>query len=205
MKVAVVVLAAGSSRRLGRPKQLLPLHGRPLLQYAVDAASGSAADDVVLVLGHAAEEILASVTLDPRVRTVRNPLHHEGQSTSLQSGLRALDARVGVAIVVLGDQPLIQSWMIDRVIAVSLEGASPIVRSRFKGGASGHPVALARSTWPAVLGVSGDVGARDIMAANSHSVRDVELGVDPLRDVDTIADYEELRADLDRPPSPPDE
>src|SRR5215211_7459994 len=88
--VTAVILAAGFSRRLGRPKQLLPLEGKPLLQYALDAACATDCDEVILVLGEAAPAILDKVTLD-RARVIINENAVEGQSTSIVSGVRSAE------------------------------------------------------------------------------------------------------------------
>ena len=126
-----VVLAAGTSVRMGRPKQLLPLGDRCLLQRVVDAALASRLDEVIVVLGHRAEEIRAAIVLpgDGRARAVVNPDFARGQSTSLQRGVRAADARSQAVAVLLGDQPGVTAGLIDRVAAafVSAEGAAVLL------------------------------------------------------------------------------
>src|SRR5918997_5983315 len=103
--ISAVVLAAGASTRLGRPKQLLELDGKPLLQHVVDALDGAGLDEVVVVLGHEAERIRAAVVLPARGRVVVNRAHRSGQASSLRAGLDAVDAASEAAVVVLGDQP----------------------------------------------------------------------------------------------------
>ena len=80
--IAGVVLAAGTSSRLGRPKQLLPLQGKPLTQHVIDATIAAGLDEVVVVLGHAAEEVEAGLELPPPARAVVNPDYEAGQSSS---------------------------------------------------------------------------------------------------------------------------
>ena len=92
MSVVALVLAAGAGTRMGSPKQLLPVGGRPMLQHAVDAAAAGELGELVVVLGHAAREVAAALTLPPGARVVVNDRHAEGQATSLASGLAAMPA-----------------------------------------------------------------------------------------------------------------
>src|SRR5713101_3192797 len=101
---AGVVLAAGSSRRMGSPKQLLRIDGRPLLEVVVGHANASRLDDVLVVLGASADEIQGQVDFG-RARVLINPDHASGMASSLRAGLAALDGDVDAAMVILGDQP----------------------------------------------------------------------------------------------------
>ena len=191
-----VILAAGASRRMGRPKQLLALAGRPLLQHVVDAAAASRLDEIVLVLGYAAEEIRAAITLPSRlaVRIVVNPEPAEGQSTSLALGLRATDPRATAAAVLLGDQPHVTHALIDRVAEAFLAGDAPAARPvwRVQGGGRvpGHPVFLARRIWPEVERLSGDQGARALLAAHPEWLIEVAREGEPPADIDDVDAYE---------------
>src|SRR3954451_14628645 len=106
MMISIVILAAGTSSRLGQPKQLLDLGGEPLLRHTLRNALASRAGEVVLVLGHQAETIRAAVG-EHGQRTVINPDFADGQSTSLRAGLEAVSDDSDAAIVMLGDQPLV--------------------------------------------------------------------------------------------------
>src|SRR5260370_5033069 len=101
---AGIVLAAGSSRRMGSPKQLLRIDGRPLLEVVVGHANASRLDEVLVVLGAAADEIRSQVDFG-RARVLINPDHASGMASSLPAGLAALDGDVHRAMVSLGDQP----------------------------------------------------------------------------------------------------
>jgi molybdenum cofactor cytidylyltransferase len=191
-----VILAAGTSTRMGRPKQLLPLAGRPLLQHVVDAAAASRVDEIVLVLGHAAEEIRAAITLPSRLpaRVVVNPDPARGQSASLRLGLRAADPCATAAAVLLGDQPQVTRALIDRVAEAFFDGDAPAARPvwRSHGGerVPGHPVFLARRIWPEVEGLSGDQGARVLLAAHPEWLLEVACEEEPPGDIDDVDDYE---------------
>jgi molybdenum cofactor cytidylyltransferase len=191
-----VVLAAGASARMGRPKQPLPVGDRCLLQRVVDAALASRLDEVIVVLGHRAEEIRGAIALpeDGRARAVVNPDFARGQSTSLQRGLRAADARSQALAVLLGDQPCVTSDLIDRVAEAFLSAGAPLARPVYPeaGGAPGHPVFLARRVWPQIEDLSGDQGARGLLAARPDWLLEVPVPGDPPPDVDTWEDYQRV-------------
>lgn len=186
-----VVLAAGTSSRLGRPKQLLPFRGRPILQHVVDVAAAAGLHEVVVVLGHEAERVEREITLRAGGRTVVNPEYAAGQSTSLRAGLEAAGPETTAAIVLLGDQPEVSAEAVRAVADAYREGSAPVVRASY-GGRPGHPVLLERTIWNELAAVTGDTGARDLLIDHPDWVRDVELGGDPPPDVDTEEDYERL-------------
>jgi molybdenum cofactor cytidylyltransferase len=190
--IAGVVLAAGTSSRLGRPKQLLDLHGVPILQHVVDAAAASRLDDVIVVLGHEAAAIEAALSLPDRARIVVNPNYSEGQSSSLRAGVAAAPDDSEAVVVVLGDQPEMTAALIDRVITEWRAGGAPVVRATF-GGVPGHPVLIARSEFTLVEGASGDEGLRSVLGRTGGRVRELPLGDTPLADVDTQEHYESLK------------
>jgi len=187
--ISGVVLAAGTSSRLGRPKQLLELEGRPLVQHAVDAAADAGLDEVIVVLGHAAERIRAAVRLPNNVRAVLNPDYALGQSTSVASGLKACRPDAEAAAIMVADQPGLGSEVIAEVVRAFVKGEAPVVRATW-GGTPGHPVVVARPTWERWLeaggaaGLAGDRGARDLVASTPGRV-DYELGGPPPPDIDT--------------------
>src|SRR6516225_12282997 len=101
-KTAAIVLAAGTSTRMGKVKQLLPIDGRPVLEHVLDNVRGAEVSEVILVLGHSAETIRQEVRLRD-VKVVMNDNYPQGMGTSLQAGLGAMDARIEAAIIVLAD------------------------------------------------------------------------------------------------------
>ena len=189
--IAGVVLAAGTSSRLGRPKQLLDLDGKPLLQHVVESACAAGLDEVVVVLGHAAAEIEPRLSLPGTARTVINPDYTEGQSTSLRVGLGALGPDVEAAVIVLGDQPGVSTDLVRRVVGEWRTSGAPVLRPLFRG-APGHPVVAGRAAWDAFMGASGDEGARGLMG--DLEVAEVELELDPPADIDTWDDYRSVRS-----------
>jgi molybdenum cofactor cytidylyltransferase len=191
--ISGIILAAGASKRLGRPKQLLDLEGRPLLQHVVDAAAGAGLEEIVVVLGHHAERIAAALILPPSARVVVNPDHSAGQSTSLRTGLDALDPGADAVAILLGDQPRLTASAINTVIDAFRAGPAAIARAVWRG-VPGHPVVVARSEWDRFRGSEGDIGARDVIAA-SRVVAEIEMDEAPPVDVDTWEQYETVRAD----------
>lgn len=190
---AALVLAAGSSERLGEPKQLLPLRGQPLLQHVIDAALQAGLGPVVVVLGHEATRIRGALRLDQGVRVVVNEAHRSGQASSLRAGLEALGPEVTAVAVLLGDQPDVKASAIERVVSAFRASPLPVARARFAD-SPGHPVVVARSEWANWRSLEGDRGARAVLEAAPGRVLEVSLGGPAPRDVDTRADYERLLA-----------
>jgi len=180
---------------MGEPKQLLPVHGRPLLETALAAACGSQLDEVVLVLGAHADDIRRSVRLG-RARVVVNADYVQGMSTSLKAGIAALGVDVGRAMVILGDQPDITAEVIDRLLEAQAVSALPAAALSFDG-LLHPPVVLARELWGDIEALEGDVGCRALVRARPELVVAVAAdrpGGHPI-DIDTREDFERLAAD----------
>lgn len=188
--ISGIVLAAGGSSRLGRPKQLLPYRGRPMIQHAAEAAA-AVLDEAIIVLGHAAEEITSTLALPEGARTIVNPDWERGQSTSLQAALRAASPDARAAVVILGDQPGIGAEHIRAVIDAYERIGGPVVQTRY-GGRPGHPVLFDRGVWDALMGIEGDKGARQVLRAHPEWITPLDVPGDPPPDVDTWEDYERL-------------
>lgn len=184
-----MVLAAGAATRFGGMKQLAMFEGRPLLEHSVRAMTAAPVGRVVVVLGAAAEDVIAGVDLhgaEPLVCARWD----EGQSASLACGLAEL-ADCEAVVVTLGDQPRMSPDAIRRVIAARGNRAAA-VRATY-GGGPGHPVLLERELFEPLRNVTGDHGARNLLL----SVRTRDVPCDDLGgggDVDTRAQLDALRA-----------
>ena len=192
MIVRGVILAAGLGRRMGAVKQLLPLHGRPLLQHVIDAARSSILEHVTLVLGNAHAEILPRI--DARgLDVVLNPDFASGQSTSVRAGLAHGPDADGVMFL-LGDQPLVDAPLIDLLVTRFLAALPPALVPVHEG-RPGNPAIIGREMMRDAQRLTGDVGARHLLRDNARHVRQIEIG-DPavFRDVDTMDDYLTLLA-----------
>ncbi len=196
MRSAGLVLAAGSSSRMGRPKQLLDVGGRLLLQLVVDRVNASRLDEVIVVLGAAADRIQAAVDFG-RARVIVNSDHAAGMSSSLRAGLRALDAEVGRVVVILGDQPDVTAELLDALIARQEDSGLPAAALSFEG-LLHPPVVMERSLWPGLESLEGDVGCRHLIRARPELVAALPArspGGHPV-DVDTLEDYQRLLGSL---------
>lgn len=183
--IAGLILAAGEGTRFGpEPKLLASLEGRPLLEYAIRAQCAvRELERVVLVLGAHADRLLASVDF-MRASPVLCESWREGQAASLRYGIeQLLDA--DKVIVTLGDEPLITGEIVARFVS-----APPGTRAVYDG-RPGHPVVLGRDHRRELLSLTGDRGARDLLAGAAE----IELGGlgDVGRDVDTTEDLERMR------------
>lgn len=185
--ISAVVLAAGAATRFGATKQLRAVRGKPLAQHAVDAAS-PVVDEVVVVLGHDADAVEASLAVPPGGRVVRNPRYGHGQSTSLAAGLRACAADSQAAVVLLADQPGIGDRHVRALVEAFRATDAPILRIRFRDAPG--PALLARSVWPEAGRLTGDVGARALFDADPERVRWVSVDEDAPPDVDVPEDLD---------------
>jgi CTP:molybdopterin cytidylyltransferase MocA len=185
--VGGLILAAGAGRRFGAPKQLAMLDGRPLLEHALLAMAGATrVDQVVVVLGSHADEILAKVELHGAL-AVACADWEEGQAASLRVGVAALAKLVDVIVVTLGDQPAIDPRAIDRVVAARND-STVALRASYRG-RPGHPVLLERPLFEPAAKQRGDQGARSLLSRFVVTLVECDgLGSDA--DVDTV---EQLR------------
>ena len=189
--IAGVILAAGSSQRLGRPKQLLMWRGRPLLQHVIEAAAASNLTELVVVLGHEADRISGALSLPGGARLAHNPDYRNGQASSLRVGLTALSDDSLAAAILLSDNPFVTAGLIDRVIEEFELSSAPVARPRF-GEVPGHPVIASRSEWEHWK-LTGDEGVRALLEVSD--VHEPQFDESLYTDIDTWDDY---RALLDR-------
>lgn len=169
--VGAVLLAAGEGRRMGgKPKSLLELGGVSLIRRQLIALSGAGVDELVVVLGHYADDIEAQVRDFP-VTIVRNPDPTAGQNTSLRCGLAALGGKLDAVMVALADQPLINAQDISDLIGAYKkrpQGAQ-VVYPEFES-QRGNPVILSAEVKDAILQDGANVGCRQWQAANPEQV-----------------------------------
>jgi molybdenum cofactor cytidylyltransferase len=188
--VSGVVLAAGQSSRLGRPKQLLPYRGNLLLQHVLDAVVASKVDERLLILGAHRQKIEAAVDTSG-FRLVENDAFAEGHSTSVRAAIENLDPRSDAAIFILGDQPEITPEIIDAVIFGFDPPRIAIVVPRFSG-KRGNPVLFRSTFYGEISELLGDRGARPLINRHPDIVAYIDLPGDTLRDIDTEEDYQAL-------------
>jgi len=200
---AGIVLAAGRSTRFGRPKQLLPLLGRPLLEWVLDAALHSSLERIYLVLGYRHRQIqstLGEKLSHPRIRVILNPRYPEGLSSSLRAGLLQARHRYPSVMFLLGDQPLVTSSLIDRLLE-EFWGSDKEICAPCLGDRLGNPTLFSREHYPRLLSLRGDTGGRVLLRELPHQVHRVP--VSDLRvflDVDREEDLQALLDALGRHP-----
>ncbi len=188
-RFGAIVLAAGTSSRMGTPKQLLPLDGTPLLVRAVEAALASPAWPVVVVLGAHAEKIRPVLARLP-VLVVENSAWAEGMAASIRTGvttLRQFSRALDGALIALCDQPAFSSDVIAQLVAAQHASGRSIVAARYAG-RHGAPALFLREHFPALAALTGEEGARALLNGDPARVASVDLPQLAL-DLDTPADY----------------
>lgn len=180
--ISAVVLAAGSSTRFGRTKQIVEHRGKPLAQHAVDAAVGAGVDEIVVVLGHDTGPVLAALALPSTARHVTNERHAQGQSTSLAVGLSATSPDCEAAVVLLADQPDLAPEDVRALVDAFRTGRARIVRLRYRDAPG--PALLSREIFSEAAHLSGDMGARALIEAHPDWVEEVRVDRDAPPDVD---------------------
>lgn len=191
--LAALVLAAGSSSRLGRIKQLEPWGDGTLLGHVVDQVRNLPVDEVWVVLGADWERIREEVDLDG-CGIVENPEWEEGLASSLRVGLDALlrRSKAESVLIVLGDQPEVPAGVVERMLEVQRRSPRLAVVPKYRY-VWGNPVVVSRALWERLMSLEGDEGAKRLLQAHPEWVEEVWVDALPPRDVDTPADVEELR------------
>jgi molybdenum cofactor cytidylyltransferase len=189
--VCGLVLAAGGSSRLGRPKQLLPYRGATLLDAVLGTARACAFDQLVVALGGAAEDVRRAVDLRG-ADVVVNVAYGEGCSSSIAAALGALDPGCDVLVLLLGDQPGVRRETVRALLAG--RGAAPLAVCRYEDG-RGHPFAFGRAVFGELAQLHGDKGVWKLLDRHGGAVAEVAVrGPVPI-DVDTPDDYAAVLAD----------
>ncbi len=188
--VTGLILAAGGSRRLGRPKQLLPFAGGTLLGHVLGVARGCRFDQLVVAIGGAADEVRSEVDLSG-VEVVENRAYGEGCSSSIAAALPAVASRSDLLVLLLGDQPGVTPAAVAALVGG--RGDAPLAVCRYDDG-RGHPIAFARSVFPDLAALHGDRGVWKLLDRRADDVVEVPIaGLIPL-DVDTEEDYRAVLA-----------
>jgi molybdenum cofactor cytidylyltransferase len=189
--IAAVVLAAGLSRRMGRPKLLLDLCGRPVIRHTVEALVDRVGDVVVVSGGdHAVlDEALSGLP----VRVVVNSRPEDGQGSSIAVGFRALRPGTRAAFVVLGDQPRLPGAVIPALLEAFTRSGKPIIAPVYAGGAQGNPVLFGREVFPELITLTGDAGGKSLLQARPERVEHVVFDLPMPPDLDTPDDHARLQ------------
>ncbi len=189
-RVTGLVLAAGASKRLGQPKQLLPFGPATLLDHTLGTARTCRFDQLICVLGGSAAAVRDAVDLEG-VQTVENQVFTSGCSSSIAAAMAAVDPRTDVLVLMLGDQPGVRPATVAALLAG--RGDAPLAACRYADG-RGHPLAFARSMFPALTQLHGDKAVWKLMDQAGDTVADVAIAGPIPPDIDTWDDYQALLA-----------
>jgi molybdenum cofactor cytidylyltransferase len=194
-RVAGVVLAAGSSSRMGQNKLLLPLGGSSVLRHAVGTAAAAGLDPILVVLGHESERAqaeLAGLSFTP----VLNPEFARGINTSLSAGISAVPDDAAAAVVMLADMPLVNVEMVRTLIARYGSSGAPLVLSVYDG-VLAPPTLYGRALFPELRTLDGDGCGKRVMKRHRDAASEVDWPASALTDLDVPADVERVRALLE--------
>lgn len=190
--VAGIVLAAGSSSRMGRNKLLFELNGKSVLRGAVKRAIEGGLSPSIVVLGHESDRARRELE-DLPCRWALNPLHEQGLGSSLKSGVEALPPRARAAMVLLADMPLVSPQMIAAMIARYHASAVPLVISDYEG-VNAPPTLFDRSLFPELLAMTDAGCGRQVVQAHRGEAEVLSWPAAALADIDVPDDYDRLKA-----------
>jgi molybdenum cofactor cytidylyltransferase len=184
-QIAIIILAAGASTRLGAPKQLLPYNGITLLRRTVETVLLSKAKSVHVVFGCEAEKMKLEIANLP-INVVVNPNWQRGISTSIHSGIQSLEPNIDAAIIVLCDQPKLSTDILNTLINTYTSTRAPIVTCKYAG-TVGVPALFNRRIFAELLSLEGDHGAKKIIERYTKEIIEIDFPGGEI-DIDTITD-----------------
>jgi molybdenum cofactor cytidylyltransferase len=192
--MAAIILAAGRSTRMGGPNKLLAeLGGKALVRIVTEQALASKAQDVIVVTGHQAEEV-EKVLRGLNVTFVRNPDFAEGLASSVKAGVAAVPDDAAGAVICLGDMPLIDARLIDRLIDAFAPDRGHLIAVPVSDNRRGNPVLWSRRFFNELMALDGDIGARHLIARHSEAVAEVPVeGSGAFLDIDTPQALDDAR------------
>jgi molybdenum cofactor cytidylyltransferase len=189
--ISAIILAAGESKRMGQPKQLLPFRGSTILGQIMENLLPSQAAEIIVVLGSQAEKMIPQISREP-VKIVVNPDFEQGMSSSIKCGLSRISAAADGVMIVLGDQPLIEKETIDLLIEKHRQSERGIILPVYKG-LRGHPVIFTMKYKDELMRLTGDIGGKQIVERHPSDVLEVEVDCESVViSIDAESDYQSL-------------
>lgn len=188
--IAIIILAAGASTRMGKPKQLLAYQGRSLLRHTAEIAIASSSQPVIVILGANAESIKPEINHLP-VQIVENPQWVEGMNSSIRVGIEALNQNIEAVIITLCDQPFISSKLIHQLIEAYHLTNKPIVASKYAN-TFGVPALFNHTFFSQLATLKQGEGAKQIIKKHINQVTSIPFSQGYI-DIDTPDDYEQLQ------------
>ncbi|WP_413171422.1 nucleotidyltransferase family protein [Anabaena azotica] len=191
--IAIIILAAGASTRMGEPKQLLPYQGRSLLSHTIESAIASVCHPVVLILGANAENIRSEIS-ESTIKIVENPDWHLGMSSSIRCGILSVlnnSQTIDAVVITVCDQPFLSAEIINDLVAAYHSTRKPIIACQYAD-TLGVPVLFNHIFFSELASLSEDVGAKKIIKTHHHDVFSIPFP-SGIIDIDTPQDYQKLQ------------
>jgi len=192
--VGIIILAAGSSSRLGQPKQFLNYKGKTLLSHAIETAKAASGDNPILVVSGALHDELFKECNALQVSITHNVNWQQGMSTSIHTGLRALvraNPQTAGALIMVCDQPLITTEHLNNLMDIFAHHRYQGIVATAWGNVIGSPAVFSRDVFEELYKIKGDKGARELFDATEQKLATVPFKPAAM-DVDTMEDYEKL-------------
>lgn len=189
--ISAIVVAGGLSTRMGSLKQLLPYGKHTIIEQIVSVLLASSLGEVIVVTGHEREGVEAKLAAWP-VRPIFNSNYQTGEMlSSIQCGLSALSSEVQAALIVLGDQPQLETSVIGRLIEAYQLGSGRLIIPNFKV-RRGHPILVDQVFWPEILTLDLEKTLRDVIVTHADEIHYVAVETDSvLHDIDTPEEYQQ--------------
>ncbi len=190
--VAAIILAAGASRRMGQPKQLLPYRGQTLLRYVIQCAIASSCSPVIVILGANAEQIEPEISRLP-IKIVKNTEWNEGISSSIRCGITYVQEQflnIDAVVFLTCDQPFVSARIIEQLIDVYNSTNKFIIASNY-GKATGIPALFTCHFFSKLMDLQGDRGAKKIINQYQYLVHQIDFPGGAI-DLDTLENYQKL-------------
>ncbi len=193
--ISAILLAAGESKRMGKPKLLMPFGNSTILEQSVDNLLHSRVGEVIVVLGYKAEEMTRLIG-GKRVIVTINPHYHGGMSTSILAGISLISDKSDGIMLALADQPLVDSETVNCLIEALDTKQKGIIVPSYRG-CRGHPVIFARKYRNELLNLKGDIGGRELIDRHCDDILEVAVDCEGVCiDIDTMDCYRLARSKL---------
>jgi len=191
--IGAIILAAGTSSRMGAHKLLLPLGDQPIIAHTVAAVTSISLSPVIVVLGRDATKVAQQLPTQG-ITPVINPDYATGMASSLRAGISAIPASSTGALILLGDQPLVTPALIETVITEATAHPNAIISASFAG-RRGHPVYFPHQLFAELSAITGDEGGKSVIARHATSLRLIDWpDTTTALDADTTKDYTRLQS-----------
>jgi molybdenum cofactor cytidylyltransferase len=190
-KLSILILAAGNSSRLGRPKQLVEFEGKTLIERITETAL-SVSEDVLIVLGGNAELIFPKLEgFKNTISNVFNPDWKEGIGSSIRFGVEKLEAKSDLILILLSDQPFISKVLLQNMLQTYANSQNPIVACVYNN-TLGVPILFDKSVFSELLKLSGDKGAKSFLHLYKNRISTIDFP-EGIIDIDTLEDVKNLK------------